>query len=106
VQVRIVAESTVKGWCESHSVIKAQLLHWLGLMKTLESASFSDLRRVCNTADQVPVASGRHVCVFNLGYGKNAYRLIAAIHFNTQKVYTLLLLTHAEYDKGAWKNEL
>ncbi len=44
--------------------------------------------------------------VFNLGHGKNAYRLIAAIHFNTQIVFVLRLLTHAEYDKNGWKVEL
>jgi len=52
------------------------------------------------------VASGKPVCVFNLSHGANAYRLIAAIHFNTKMVFTLRLLTHAEYDKGDWKNEL
>ena len=46
------------------------------------------------------------VCVFNLGHGKSAYRLIAAIHFNTQTVFVLRLLTHAEYDKQEWKSEL
>jgi mRNA interferase HigB len=46
------------------------------------------------------------VCVFDLGHGKNSYRLIAAVHFNTQIVFVLRLLTHAEYDKNEWKSEL
>jgi mRNA interferase HigB len=49
---------------------------------------------------------GNAVCVFNLGHGKNAYRLIEAIHFNTQIVFVLRLLTHAEYDRNEWKAEL
>lgn len=36
----------------------------------------------------------------------NRYRLIVAIHYNTQMVYVLRFLTHAEYDKGAWKEQL
>jgi len=47
-------------------------------------------------ADQV----GR-CTVFNIG--GNNYRLIAAIHYNTGVVYIRHVLTHAEYDRGAWK---
>jgi hypothetical protein len=41
--------------------------------------------------------------VFNVG-GKK-HRLIASIHFNRNKLYIRHVLTHPEYDKGAWKNE-
>jgi histidyl-tRNA synthetase len=36
----------------------------------------------------------------------NRYRLIAAVHYNTQIVYTLMILTHAGYDRNAWKERL
>lgn len=36
----------------------------------------------------------------------NEYRLIVAMHFNRQLVYTLRLLTHADYSKGRWKDQL
>jgi mRNA interferase HigB len=39
--------------------------------------------------------------VFNIG--GNKYRLIAAIHFNRGKVYIRHVLTHAEYERGHWK---
>jgi mRNA interferase HigB len=41
--------------------------------------------------------------VFNIG--GNKYRLIAAVHFNRRKVYVRHVLTHAEYDKGKWKED-
>ena len=105
--MRIVTAGRVKEWCESHSMIKAQLLRWLGMMEDLEDCtSFDDLRKSDNTVDQVKVASERLVCVFELGYKKSAHRLIAAVHFNTQIVYVLRLYTHAEYDKDEWKKEL
>ena len=76
-------------------------------MQNLDACnSFNDLRQADNTVDQVKTEKGKNVCVFNLGDGKNAYRLIAAIHFNTQVVFVLRLLTHAEYDKEDWKAEL
>ncbi|WIG59531.1 MAG: hypothetical protein OJF49_002278 [Ktedonobacterales bacterium] len=48
---------------------------------------------VLPSADQV----GR-LTVFNLG--GNTTRLVAAIHYNRQKVYIRAILTHEEYDKG------
>jgi len=39
--------------------------------------------------------------VFNIG--GNKARLIAAIHYNTQKLYIRAVLTHTEYDKNKWK---
>lgn len=41
--------------------------------------------------------------VFNIK--KNDYRLITVIHDNRFKVYIRAVLTHAEYDKGAWKDD-
>ena len=55
-------------------------------------------------ADTVKTASGRSVVVFNIG--GNNYRLICAIHYNTGIVFVLRFLTHAEYDKETWKNDL
>ncbi len=39
--------------------------------------------------------------VFNIGGNKT--RLIAAIHYNRQKVYIRAVLPHEEYDTGNWK---
>jgi mRNA interferase HigB len=76
------------------------------LERLTECRSFNDLCRVFNSVDRVMTRKGNAVCVFNLGHGKNAYRLIEAIHFNTQIVFVLRLLTHAEYDRNEWKAEL
>ena len=39
--------------------------------------------------------------VFDIG--GNKYRLIAYIRFEKQIVYIKAVLTHRDYDKGAWK---
>jgi mRNA interferase HigB len=39
--------------------------------------------------------------VFNIA--GNKVRLIAAIHYNTKKVYIRVVLTHAEYNENRWK---
>jgi mRNA interferase HigB len=59
-------------------------------------ASFNELRRTFPTADRVG-----DLIVINIG--GNTYRLIASFHFNRNKVFIRHVLTHQEYDKGAWK---
>ncbi len=73
-------------------------------MRNERFAHFADLRRCFRSADQVRVASGNPVVVFNIC--GNSYRLVCAIHYNTGKVFLLRFLTHAEYDKDRWKDEL
>ena len=58
--------------------------------------NFSQLRVLFPGVDKVG-----DIYVFNIG--GNKLRLIAAIHFNRQKVFVRAVLTHAEYDQGGWK---
>jgi mRNA interferase HigB len=56
----------------------------------------AELKQVYHNADFV----GRRT-VFNIV--GNKYRLVARVNYLSQRVFVLYLLTHAEYDKGAWK---
>jgi mRNA interferase HigB len=69
---------------------------WFKIMQRHDFTSFETLRATFPTADKV----GDFI-VFNIG--GNKYRLITAIHFNRRKVYIRHVLTHPEYDRGAWK---
>lgn len=80
------------------------LATWVVTVRAARWRSLADLRRAYARADQVLVASRRPVIVFNV-WG-NTYRLIVAIHFDHQTAYTLRFLTHAEYRKDRWKDEL
>ena len=62
------------------------------------SQRFTDVRAFYSSADQVGKCT-----VFNIA--GNKYRLITVIHFNTGRVYVRRILTHAEYDRGAWKDD-
>jgi mRNA interferase HigB len=64
----------------------------------------AEVRGSYGSADIVHVRSGRPVIVFNVC--GNQYRLIVAMHFNKQMAYTLRFLTHSEYGRDDWKNEL
>ncbi len=52
----------------------------------------------------VSVESGKRVMVFNVC--GNSYPLIVAMHFDRQIAYTLRYLTHADYSRESWKDEL
>ena len=58
----------------------------------------------CGNADVVRVRSGKTLIVFNVC--GNSYRLVVALHFDSQMACTLRFLTHAEYDRDDWKDEL
>lgn len=79
-------------------------MHWLETVRRSEWNNHADVRRGFTDADRVTVESGRTVYVFNIEH--NRHRLIAAIHFNTQTVYVLWIMTHSEYDRNRWKGEL
>jgi mRNA interferase HigB len=72
--------------------------------KAADWSNIADLRQTFPNADPLRVASGRTVVVFNIA--GNRYRLITAIHYNMRKVFVLRFLTHAEYDRDTWKDEL
>jgi mRNA interferase HigB len=102
--VRIIKESTLSVFAARHPDAATGLEVWRRVMRQETFRHFADLRRCFRSADQVRVASGNTVVVFNI-HG-NACRLVCAIHYNTGRVFLLRFLTHAEYDKNRWKAEL
>jgi mRNA interferase HigB len=102
--VRIIKESTLAAFAARYPQAANNLERWKGIMLQERFQHFADLRRCFRSADQVRAASEKPVVVFNI-CGNN-YRLICAIHYNTGNVFLLRFLTHAEYDKHRWKDEL
>jgi mRNA interferase HigB len=102
--MRIVTEPFLK----SMATRFPQAAGWLAaFLKNARAASWNnivELRRAYPHADSVTVRSGRTVIIFNAA--GNKFRLIAAIHFNAQIIFTLRFLTHAEYSKNQWKDDL
>ncbi len=102
--MRIIKESALRGFANRHPEAESGLMVWRRIVRAESFRHFADLRRVFRSADQVRVASGNPVVVFNIK--GNVYRLICALHYDTGKVFLLRFLTHAEYDKDRWKSEL
>lgn len=77
---------------------------WRKTVKAATWRSLVDVQRSYPETDAVKVRSGRQVLIFNIR--RNDYRLVAAVRFNRQIVYTLRFMTHAEYAKDRWKETL
>ncbi|MBX2999860.1 MAG: type II toxin-antitoxin system HigB family toxin [Caldilineaceae bacterium] len=94
--MHIITRKRLNEFAEQHPNARAGLEYWYGLMKQHTFHSFAELRAIFPSADRV----GK-LTVFNIG--GNKARLIAATHYNRQKIYIRAILTHPEYDRGAWK---
>jgi mRNA interferase HigB len=102
--MRIITKKRLREFARRYPDSAESLTHWQRLFQEAEWESLQEVRRVFPQADAVTVASGNTVTVFNIC--GNKYRLIAAIHYNRQRVYVLRLLRHAEYSKNRWKDRL
>ena len=94
--MHIITRKRLNEFAAKRPTAASGLAHWYRALKKNSFANFAELRRTFPHADQV---SG--LTVFNIG--GNKARLIAAIHYNRQKVYIRAVLTHAEYDAENWK---
>ena len=102
--MRVISRKRLKLFARRHPDAGIALDAWYRTVKAARWASIADVRRVYPHADAVTVGSGRTVTVFNVR--GNDYRLVAALHYNTSTAYVLRVMTHAEYDKDAWKDQL
>jgi mRNA interferase HigB len=94
--MHVISRKRLNEFVDRHPDSKASLAHWYGLMKRGYFANFAQLREIFPSADQVG-----NLTVFNIG--GNKVRLIAAIHYNRQRIYVRAILTHDEYNDQSWK---
>lgn len=94
--MHIVTRKRLIEFSRIHPDARSSLNAWFTIVRKTDYASFTNLRVTFPSADQV----GRFT-IFNIG--GNKFRLISAIHYNRKKVYIRHVLTHAEYDRGAWR---
>jgi mRNA interferase HigB len=95
--VRIIAKRRLMDLATAHGDCVDQVTAWYNIARKAEWRSLSDVRQTFRHADVVGDKT-----VFNVK--GNAYRLIVHIHYEAGIIYIKDLLTHAEYDKGAWKS--
>ncbi len=96
--MHIITRKRLIDFCQRHPDCARSIEAWYKIVKFAKFNNFVELRMTFPGADRV----GK-LTVFNIG--GNKARLIAAIHYNTGKLYIRHVLTHREYDSGKWKEE-
>lgn len=94
--MHVITKKRLAEFRKKHPDSGSSLESWYRIVKNNHFYSFAELRQYFPSADMV----GKLI-VFNIS--GNKFRLITAIHFNRQKIYIRNIMTHAEYDKGKWK---
>jgi mRNA interferase HigB len=95
--MHIISRKALRKFWEEHPDSKLPLSRWYQIVEHSTYRSFAELRKTFPSGDMVD-----GFVVFNIA--GNKYRLITSIHFNRGKVYIRHVLTHREYDPGAWKS--
>jgi mRNA interferase HigB len=94
--VHIVSHKAIRIFCQKRADARNPLDYWYRVAKRANWASFAEVKQSFNAADFVaPFA------VFDIG--GNKYRLVAEINFSREVLFIRLIMTHREYEKGAWK---
>lgn len=94
--MKIISNSALRSFAATHPLADASLQGWRRVIEKNRFTNWSELKTAFNTVDKVG-----ELVVFDVG--GNKYRLIAYVRFEKQIVYIKAVLTHREYDKGAWK---
>ncbi|WP_295429746.1 type II toxin-antitoxin system HigB family toxin [uncultured Thiodictyon sp.] len=95
--MHIITQRRIADAAREHPECAGALDHWYRIARRAQVLNFSQLRHLFPGVDKVG-----DLFVFNIG--GNKLRLIAAIHFNRQKLFVRAVLTHAEYDQGGWQS--
>jgi len=98
--VHVISRKALTEFWRIHPDAEAPLKTWFKVASRGSFRNLAELKQTFKSVDYVR-AGGQGFYLFNIG--GNKYRLVAAIHFNTQKLFIRHVLTHAQYDKNEWK---
>ena len=99
--MRLIKPLTVKRCYTKHKDAAGWLKAWMVTAKAAKWESFDDVRKTYKQVSTANVESKGVVTIFK-AKGNN-YRLIVAIHYNTQRIYIRDFMTHEEYNNQLWK---
>ncbi len=94
--MRVITNRRLLEFSADYTDAGEPLQEWRKVMECGKYANFSELRQTFRGVDKVG-----ELHVFNIA--GNKFRLIAFVHYGRQLCYIKNVLTHVEYDKGAWK---
>lgn len=100
--MRVISLKRLREFWERHPDAEGALRAWYRVASAARWRSLQDARAAYPHADGVETENGETLTVFNVC--GNKYRLVVRIRYDFQLVNVRAVLTHAEYDKGWWKD--
>ena len=102
--MRIISKARLREFWQAHAKMKVSLEMWHGVVKYAQWNKPDDVKRTFGNL--IDIFRKKNKLVFIFDVGGNNVRVICSINFKTQIVYILFVLTHSEYSKDRWKDEL
>jgi mRNA interferase HigB len=97
--MRIISKASLRDFWQRHKDAAEPLKYWYVVTKSAHWSCFADVRKTFSSAD-----SYKKLVIFNIA--GNKYRLIAKIEYGFGIIFIGKIMTHSEYDKNKWKDEL
>ena len=94
--MKVISNSALRAFAAKQPESEIGLQAWRRVIEKNRFANWAALKAAFNAVDKVG-----DLAVFDIG--GNKYRLIAYLRFEKQIVYVKAVLTHRDYDNGAWK---
>jgi mRNA interferase HigB len=94
--MKLISNKPLREFSLIHPAAAEPLQSWRHLIERNTFQNYADLKGVFASVDKVG-----EKYVFNIG--GNKYRLVTTIAYQIQVMWVKGVLTHVEYDKGAWK---
>ena len=95
----VISYRRLQEFSEQHVDCRDALDNWFKVAMKADWSNLVEVQSVFPKAEAVG-----NFTVFNIK--RNHYRLIASIDYEKQLIFIKHVLTHAEYDKENWKNDL
>ncbi len=97
--MRIISKVKIREFWQQHPGAVVPLKYWYRIAKDAKWQSFTDVRKTFASADSYKI-----LVIFNIA--GNKYRLITKIEYGLGIIYIGKVMTHSEYSKDKWKDEL
>ena len=94
--MHVISRKRLKEAVTRHVDLEGPLDAWFRIAKKASWKSLAEVRKTFSSADAV----GKWT-VYNIK--GNQYRLVVEINYTFGRLYIRNVLTHAEYDRGGWK---
>ena len=96
--MHVISYRCLREYARTHNDCTEYFDNWYKIASKANWSNLIEVQSVFSTAEAVG-----NFTVFNIK--GNKYRLIVSIDYQRQLIYVKYVLTHADYDKEAWKND-